>query len=768
MKSQKNSPSLGLYKEGLLQLRFMGLLSGGLIILVTAALAAVTLILTRSLDQGALGGVASVVDPTSLVSLAELAVWLLPFLFILRLFNFLNKRNRSDFYHALPASRLELYFSLLAAALTWLWGIGLVVVALAVGASLIAGAAFTFATVISALGLFLTASLFAAAATLVAASVTGTRFSNLVVTALIVLLPHLIASFFVQAIGATVPNLPVSYIGLIGGVSVQNTFFMLSPAFAFFGTASAGPVSNGASIAVTFVWSAVLIALAAWFFVRRPSEAAGKSAPSRSLQLLYRVAVGVLVVALGMSAILGLSSGVGSGLMLDGPVTDGVTTSLSAAFQIGSIVTLFVITLIVFLVFELITTRKWQRVLRALPSFGIVIVFALAFYGGIWAYSSYEKNFKPQANQIVSVRLLSTEYGMDGYPNEGLMSGILDGSFVNVDQSTYNQLLLQKVNITDSSFLQATADKLQEYFPPDAAYGGTDENHSAMLLEIRLKSGRTAFRLVNVRTGTKPDAFNRAIFSTPDLTHALLALPPLDKYAKLSSGAFMAANGSPASSPISAAEQDRRARKLYTFFESEYWKLSPAEQYQILYGDVSGNPPAPSADATTVATFTGGSYLDFSGVLGTKTFFNSYYLITPQASETSWEMTRSELTKLLAKDPAGSAGSGVDELDLYIPQVVRAMYSSEEADANISTDPFWSVYSGSDGGSGASALELSNAEMNKAVRIIRPALSRSFALDAPYYVQVSYSWFKNADTSNCLIVPLTAQEAAALQALTKK
>ena len=779
MKTQKSSPSLGLYKEGLLQLRFMGLLSGGLIVAASAVTAISTLLTTRGLGQDALGGVASVIDPSSLISFAELAVWLLPFLFVLRLFSFLNKRNRSDFYHALPVSRTKLYFSFLAAAVTWIWGIGLIVVALTTVSGLIEGAAFTFATVAVALGLFLTASLFAAGATLVSVAVTGTRFSNLVVTALIVLLPHLIASFFVQGVIAMAPNLPTGYIGLIGGVSVQNTFFMLSPAAFLFGSVAGGPVSSGASIAVTFLWSVVLVVLGVWLFVRRPAEAAGKSAPGRRLQLIYRVAIGALVVALGMSAVLGSASGYDPIMMIGiGGFGDyGPTTSLSAAFQIGSIVTLLVVTLIVFLLFELITTRKWGRLLRALPSFGLVIVFALAFYGAILLYGSYEKGFKPSADQIASVRLLDTQYDGTGQVMTGPVFGGAYGD--TVQPPSYNQLLLQRATIKDPAFIRATANKLKEYFPSDAAYGG-DENHSVMLVEVRAKSGRTAYRLVYVRTAVKPDAFNQAIFATQEVANALLALPPLDKHADISAYAYMSSYDASSSnaSPITKAQQSRQTRALFTAFKSEYERLSPEEQYQCLYGAQYGNLPVQSSETTTLADFTGGGGLDFSGVSGGKTFTNSYALITPQASKRCWEMTRSELEKILdARGPRYH----LDEFDLYDPKAARSAFGTTDTYADSPADPLWSVmtkrYASDSYGDASDFVDdadvtptiVSDTVMNKAAGIIHAALSRDFATDAPYYVSVTYGLYdkhNNETSGNSLVIALNAQEAAALRALT--
>jgi len=708
-------------------------------------------------------------------------VYLLPFLFVLHLFNFLNKRNRSDFYHALPVSRIKLYLSFLAAALTWIWGIGLIVLALGVITSLIGGTTIAFATVVASLGLFFTASLFAAAATLVAVSITGTRFSNLVVTALIVFLPHLVASCFAQSIVAVAPNIPAGYVGLVSGVQIKNTFFMTSPFLVGLEATPAAPVSNVVSILVTLLWSVILIASGCWFFFRRPSESAGKSAPSKRLQLLYRVAVGALVVAFGMWTVLGISSALGPGLIIGDPEAYGSSVNLASTAHIGSFVAVLVVALVIFIVFELITTRRWIRIAHALPSFAFVLVFAVAFYGAILLYSSYETNFKPQAAQIASVRLLSAQYGMDSM-NEGASASQMDSSVTNDGPiSTYNQLLLQQTNIKDTVFLRAAADKLRESFPAEAVYGNIDENHTTMLIEVTTKNGRTAYRLVNVRTGAKPDVFNRTMLTTPEVVHALLALPPLDNNSQLSTTVWMSGDNLLPTSSMTE-EQSRQARELYTVFKSEYEALSPQEQYHIIYGYSMGTPPAPSGETTTVATFTGGSNLDFSGVLGGKAFSNSYMLITPQASAMGWKMTCAELKELLAKRTSGLV---LDQLDLYTAQTARAMASMDATDSAAPSDPSWSVMSGryaqemnggdtSDSESmdmGYPITTLSDVQMSKVLEIVRPALARDFALNAPYYAQMTYGQYDrqgNEFNQNTIMVPLTIKEAAELQALTKK
>ena len=778
MKQQNRLLSRSLYKEGLLQLRFMGLLAGGLIVLASMAQTLFTILTLRGVDMSSLGGLAFAVDPFSLLSLASLAVYLLPFLFVLRLFSFLNKRGSSDFFHALPVSRVTLYFSFVAAALTWIWGIGLVVVALTAVTNLIGGVAITAPVVFSALGMFMTASLFAVAASLVAVSITGTVFSNLVVTALIVFLPHVISSCFVQSASALLPNIPPEYIGFVGGASLQNTFFMLSPFSSLSAATLARPVSYGGSIAVSFTWSVALVCLGAWLFRRRASEAAGKSAPSRRLQLVYRVAIGVMVVALGMGSVLSSAdpaaiNPLGLPVIVTGPTSGSSLISLIVPMAI-----LLVFALVVVLVFEIITTRKWGRLVRALPSFALVVLFALAFYGVVSLYASYEKSFRPQADQIASVKLLSTRYDMEMnsyYGGPGL-SDLLYGGLASVDGQppTYNKLLLQQTSITDPAFIRESASKLQERVSPDIRYG-TAENHSIMLLEVRMKNGRTAFRLIDARTaGKQPDSFSKTVFSTPEVTDALLALPPIDKHTELNGNAYMSLYDMSSAPIIGKAEQARRTRELYDTFRSEYAQLSPADQYQLLDWMYSGTPFTPSGETTTIVAFTGQVNLDITGLVGTKTYMNSYALILPKSAKTSWGMTRSELARGL---DTRKTGFHLDSLNLFRPQALYAMNGIVEAKDTTDMDPSWSVmtqravqiYGNNETGTYKSSV-IGDREMEKAVAIIRPALSRGFAIDAPWFVQIDYGLYNKKNQqqgSNSLIVALTKQEADALQALTK-
>lgn len=108
------------------------------------------------------------------------------------IWNFLNRRSSSDFYHSIPYTRLCIYLSKTAAILTWVLGI-LVVSYVSQAVLFVANKKYfnvDYATMFRMyLAIFL-CSLLCMAIINVAASITGNILSNICVTGLIMFLPR--------------------------------------------------------------------------------------------------------------------------------------------------------------------------------------------------------------------------------------------------------------------------------------------------------------------------------------------------------------------------------------------------------------------------------------------------------------------------------------------------------------------------------------------------------------------------------------------------
>lgn len=117
--------SFRLYQEGLRQLRLIGIM--GMVILgLEAILIPVGRVVSlRQMEHYAEGGRVSkeLLNFPEMHPLLVLCFCVLAPLMVLYLFHFLNKRNASDFYHAIPETRLCLFISFFAAVVTWILAI---------------------------------------------------------------------------------------------------------------------------------------------------------------------------------------------------------------------------------------------------------------------------------------------------------------------------------------------------------------------------------------------------------------------------------------------------------------------------------------------------------------------------------------------------------------------------------------------------------------------------------------------------------------------
>lgn len=184
---KKKNFDAGLYREGLRQLRVFGIT-----MLAIFVLASVLVPLSDAVSLSAYPewSPSYTVHYSSYLSQNPLILLSFPVaapLLTLALFGFLNKRNACDLYHAIPQTRNALFFSFFAAIVTWL------VILIAVPALVSEAVCLLFPKYLeiyplSALQICtqaLIASIGVAAAVLLAMSMTGTIFTNLVVALLI-------------------------------------------------------------------------------------------------------------------------------------------------------------------------------------------------------------------------------------------------------------------------------------------------------------------------------------------------------------------------------------------------------------------------------------------------------------------------------------------------------------------------------------------------------------------------------------------------------
>ena len=311
---------------------------------------------------------------------------------MLYLFSFLNKRNSSDFYHSLPNTRLSLFFSFFAAVMTWVIAASVISSLTAVAGHLLLSqyCSINFTSVWVMLFNMLAASFFTAAAVGMAMCLSGTVFTNLVVSLLLIFMPRVLILIFTSYLSSVLSILsPEHFIPPLDGQYNVATNLVLGlftgsaeQSFTFF---TGGLYTLGLGLLYT-VFAALL-------FRARKSESAGQSAPNRALQTVYRCLIAMLVCLVPCTAI------VANVINHESPSGEDVFVYL--VFYIGAVLLYFI--------YEIITTRKWRNLARAVPALGILALCNLAFIGGVLGAYNSVLSFHPGKDDIEYVRLLGTE-----------------------------------------------------------------------------------------------------------------------------------------------------------------------------------------------------------------------------------------------------------------------------------------------------------------------------------------------------------------------
>jgi len=380
--------NLKLYKEGLRKSLFVAVLFIA-IMKIGAVLLPIGNIMSniRAIEMG-WGHGRLVVDDLGGNLALILALCAFAPLITLYLFSFLNKRNSSDFYHSLPHKRETIFISYTAAILTWviggIWlstGISLAIYAFAAEHILL-----NFSSVIlTTLGLS-AGCVLVVGAVLMAMSVTGGVFANIVTALLIIFLPRAIMLSFTEMLVTATRVIPAEAFGIFGDASYHIPFSFLAYVFNMRGSVSNIFIQGGL---YTAILGLAYLVIALFLFKRRKSETAGNPAQSGVLQAMIRIAVAFTVCILPISMIFMNMQQHHWGMDFLG------------------LLALYAIALISYFAYELITTRKIASIKKALPGLGILILLNIAFLVGLNAGEAMILNRSFQVSDISAVRIES-------------------------------------------------------------------------------------------------------------------------------------------------------------------------------------------------------------------------------------------------------------------------------------------------------------------------------------------------------------------------
>ncbi len=483
----------GMFIEGLRRSKITGIIFLAVAVLVQIIIPAINVSLIDRVPS-----TKTIVTATTMMYGSQIIPYLLVPILALVLFSVFNKRGGSDFYQALPYTRTCIYVSwtvaiLAVSAAVFVIGFfgNLLVMASHPQFYIISFSDFGFAA-----AKLIVKILFALSAGLLAVSVTGTIFSNTACMILIMLLPRIILIVVRNMIMTAAPIVSCSSFARM--LSYQYNIFVGEPVEWFsdvFGISSSGELTWD-NVLFTLGLAVIYYCLGMYLFRIRKSETAGNSASGRTVQAIIRCA---LCFAVSL------------------PGTYMACLVESDDDYIAMAIVIYIVAVLVFFIYEILSTRSWKNLIKAIPSLLIVAALNLLVVGVVNVSTSYINSREISSEDIKYVRIVSEE---DGY---------YDASYVDVVYNT--------VEINDTESVGIISDRLSEQlalpehgFPDYYETSSSDENNfyngkTCYLIEIRTGSGSAYRRLwldddeiLQLRTSASlSDEFIENVMTLPDV-----------------------------------------------------------------------------------------------------------------------------------------------------------------------------------------------------------------------------------------------------------
>lgn len=552
--------SLKLYWEGIKKIRLVGFASAVLCVVVSALIPISTLLNER----GYAPETQMVLEIEQFCIPLVMLLFLTP-LFVFSMYSFLNHRNTSDFYHAIPYRRGCVYLSFTAAILTWLWAIVLVTVfSTALLWSFSASYVFPLTFLVQVPLAYFLATMAVAGITTVAMTITGNVASNIAITALLLVFVRVVSVLILNTVSSIAPVLDTS----------ASVFSMFQPEFflpfgiltASMGLTAADKVFGSAPVLLyALAVGVVMLALGGVFYCRRRSETATRSAPNRLLQHLYRCAVTLPFVLILVNYILSELFG----------------QSTYRRLEMSAILILLVVTLLVYFLFELITTKRPRNLISAMPWLLVLVAGAGIFTGAMLLMRSNILAFTPAASEIESIVI----------PEKREAYSV-----------TYEELVTGRIEIRDEKAKELVAGALEQSVELTEQhqlyeYWRDKESSELVTVGIRTKDGKTVGRTLWM-SGENYQALQELFNQTQEYRDAYFSLPETSELLYISIG----------NSYVGSSLTDRQREALWETFRAEFATLSDAQKLEIKRSDYG----------------TGAIALHVSGSRGLRSFSSDY------------------------------------------------------------------------------------------------------------------------------------------------
>lgn len=467
--------------EGVLQLKI-----AGIILLLISFLGTLIMPIARFFEianhrqNGITNTYLKVINIVDIAPILLLFMIIGPLIFTFTLFSFLNKRSSSDFYHSISCNRIALFNSFVVSIIIWTFGTIIICVAAGSIAYSIIGIHINFSYIMWLLGTLLAGSLLVMTCALFAMTITGTLFTNIMVFGMIFLLPRLILLMFNITLEDCVKifilsdtnimnydnNIPIKFLFRALGSNISSNYLY----------------SSASAIIYTLVLAIIYYMIACLLFNYRKSEIAGTSAPNKVLQHCYRCIV-TLPFALFIPVIIMTSSG--------------------EPKPVIGIAICVIISLLVYYIYELLTTKSFKNALKSTPFLLVVAALTAVFGISLNISRNYILSFTPSASEIKYVTFL---------PNNSDRFG-----------SDYYTIAARNINYTEDSI----KDKISNILKTNIGQLGGEiyRKDSAVPVKITLKNGRSARRVLYM-TSDEYSSITDSMMKNEEYRNVMKTLPP--------------------------------------------------------------------------------------------------------------------------------------------------------------------------------------------------------------------------------------------------
>ena len=438
-----------LFLEALKRLRVVGLGSAILALTASALVPAVTWIEMGSFSRTEIYEM----DTQLLCVPAGVMVALAP-LFFAVLFSFLQSRKESDFFHAIPYTRTCVYVSFVTAALAFVW-------AIQIACGLVAGilwgmiprVAADIGGMIAYVGVSMLAAAMLSAFMMLALTVSGTAGSCSLLFCLFAGFVRVVCAIFLGCMDTffiidTNGMWDTSVLSPLWLQPINIFVYLIEP------TVAATTLYSPANILYSLCVTVAVFAFSGLLYNRRKSEMAGNPAPGVRTQALFRILFTTLPALL-------------IPLLL---VTGDAEGAIMLVLVVG--------VLLVYFLYELITTKRPKNLLKIFPGLGIVAGACVAFLLAFGAYYAVTVNETVTPSEVKWVSVDS--------------NGFTGGS--------YQGRLSDTLRTDDDEIVKLVTDRLavsQQYERDGIPMEGYDRDYyDRMRVTIRLKGGRTLHRYI--------------------------------------------------------------------------------------------------------------------------------------------------------------------------------------------------------------------------------------------------------------------------------